>query len=200
MTHTNPLFTALEAVRLSTTRGLMVGLPGRVVAYDSRKQRAQVECGIQQQVTPDETVTIPVITNVPVQFAGSGAWILFHELPVGTEGYIHFSQRATDNWIDQGGPVAPPDARMFSATDAFFVPGFRSLRTVIPDLPADGIGLSNRDGSMRIHLTDDRIVLRAGGEVLELSGAGLKHNGVNIGSTHKHGGVESGGAQTSVPQ
>ena len=38
----------------------------------------------------------------------------------------------------------------------------------------------------------------SGGGVNIVSGT-LKHNGVNIGATHVHGGVEPGGGNTSTP-
>ncbi len=34
---------------------------------------------------------------------------------------------------------------------------------------------------------------------VEINGASLTHNGKNVGSTHSHGGVQSGGASTAVP-
>ena len=85
-------------------------------------------------------------------------------------------------------------------TDAFFSPGYRSAVTAIDGLPKSGIGLTNADGSVMMHLTDTGIKMVVGGQTLELSAAGLLHNGKNIGSTHTHGGVERGGANTDTPQ
>lgn len=92
-----------------------------------------------------------------MQFSGSPGWSVFHELPEGTEGLIHFSQRSVDYWIEQGGPVRPLDARMFDATDAFFAPGYRSRATSISGLPNEGVGMSNASGSVRLHLSDGGI-------------------------------------------
>ncbi|EMB4322238.1 hypothetical protein RJ492_001210 [Pluralibacter gergoviae] len=193
---------------------MMIGMPGMIKAYDPKTQRAQVECGIQR-VIDGNPETISVLINVPVQFSGTAEWSVFHELPPGTEGYIHFSQRSVDIWLDQGGPAEPLDARMFSASDAFFAPGYRSLKTVIPGLPTVGVGMSNASGSVCIHLTDNGITLRAGDQVVTLNGmgielrtgqqvvnltpAGLTHNMINIGNTHKHGGVMPGGGLTGFP-
>lgn len=133
--------------------------------------------------------------------ASSTEWdASFHELPEGTEGLIHFSQRSVDYWIEQGGPVRPLDARMFDATDAFFAPGYRSRATRISGLPNEGIGMSNASGSVRLHLSDGGINLKVGSQTLSLSSDGLTHNGKNIGSTHKHGGVEKGGSTTKEPE
>ncbi|MES3577641.1 Gp138 family membrane-puncturing spike protein [Enterobacter cloacae] len=178
----------------------MFCLPGKITGYDPDLQRAVVEIGIQRHEGEGVFNTLPEIKHVPVQFAGAPGWTVFHELPAGTEGLIHFSQRSVDYWLDQGGPVRPLDARMFDATDAFFAPGYRSRATCISGLPTDGIGLSNASGSVQLHLTDSGINLSVGSQTLSLSSDGLKHNGKNIGATHRHGGVEPGGAKTDEPE
>jgi hypothetical protein len=200
MDNDNPLQELLLPLRRNILAGMMVGLPGKVMAYDAESQRAQIQCGIQKHTGNGEFITLPVIDGVPVKFAGSAGWSFFHEVPVGTEGFIHFSQRSIDNWLDRGGPVPPSDSRLFNMTDAFFSPGYRSTATAIEGLPSSGIGLTCVGGDIMVHLTDSGIKLVAGGQVLELSDAGLFHNGKNIGSTHTHGGVERGGANTDVPQ
>ncbi|EHD21771.1 MULTISPECIES: Gp138 family membrane-puncturing spike protein [Brenneria] len=213
----NPLYEAIEAAKLATVSRLMVCLPGKIISYNPDNQRAQVECGIQRK-NGDSFETLSIIENVPVNFSGTKEWTVFHELPVGTEGVIHFSQRAIDTWLDQGGPVAPHNMRMFSASDAFFSPGYRSLKTAIPDLPTSGMGMGNRDGSVRIHLTDNGITLTCGGVSLTVSHEGVTHNGkttlngrtevtaggLSVGDidfdNHVHSGVERGGSNTNGPQ
>ncbi|MGM3159954.1 Gp138 family membrane-puncturing spike protein [Dickeya undicola] len=196
----NPLFHAFNAASEALISGLMIGMPGHIVAYNPDTNRAQVQCAIQRKTPGGAYESLPVLINVPVQLTGSGGWTVFHELPDGTEGYVHFSQSAVDSWLDAGGEVAPPDNRMFSASDAFFAPGYRSLKTAIPGLPVTGIGMSNRDGSMRIHLTNSGVTITAGGSVLSLTPSGLTHNGINIGATHVHGGVEPGGSKSDIPE
>lgn len=169
----------------SRLRGLMICLPGKVVAFDPATQMAQVECGIQKRIN-GVFRTIPVIDNVRVQFAGDDEWYFWHEVKPGTEGLIHFSQRAVDTWNDQGGPVAPHELRMFSAEDAYFVPGIRSTPRIIPGFVNEGIGLSSYDGATRLHLTPGQIKWEAGGQTLTLNSSGLKHNGTNVGDTHVH--------------
>lgn len=200
MKSNNPLFSALQAAGMDLIGSLMVGMPGRIVAYDSKRQRAQVECGIQRRLSDGTHQTLPVLINVPVRFSGSANWSVFHELPEGTEGYIHFSQRSTDAWLDMGGPAQPVGPEMFSASDAFFSPGYRSSKTVIGSLPTSGAGISNAGGTVKVHLTDDGVTMTVGGQTLALTSEGLTHNGTNIGSDHAHGGVESGGSSTGGPQ
>lgn len=203
----NPYITLLNNMRENLMRGVMVGLPGHIVAYDDSLQRAVVECGIQRHIGNGEYKTLPKISHVPVQFAGTAEWTIFHELPAGTEGFVHFSQRAVDYWLEQGGPVQPLDARMFSANDAFFAPGYRSMKTVIPGLPSEGIGMSNRAGDVLLHLSAGKALLSAGDssftvtpDAVDIRSPKLTHNGVNIGATHQHGGVRSGPDKSGTPE
>lgn len=216
MSDPNAFLTLLNNLRHNLLWDMMIGLPGKVISYDPDLQRAVVECGIQRHEGKGEFKSLPHIEHVPVQFAGTAQWSVFHELPEGTEGFIHFSHRSVDYWLEQGGPVRPLDARMFDASDAFFAPGYRSRATCIAGLPTEGIGMSNTDGTVLLHLSDTGVkmlaigqafeltesgmVMTAGGQKLEMGAGGLKHNGVNIGGTHKHGGVKSGGSQTSTPE
>lgn len=200
MNDSNPFLSMMLQLRPQLLWELMFCLPGKVTAYDPDLQRAVVEIGIQRHEGGGVFKTLPEIQHVPVHFSGTADWTIFHELPAGTEGLIHFSQRSVDYWLDQGGPVRPLDARMFDATDAFFAPGYRSRATCISGLPTEGIGMSNASGSVQLHLTDSGINLSVGSQALSLSSDGLKHNGKNIGATHRHGGVEPGGAKTDEPE
>lgn len=196
----NPLTMALTEAFESLMRSMMFCLPGKVLSFNPDDQTAQVECGIQR-VIGDQGITIPVIENVPVKFAGDGEWYFWHQVKPGTEGLIHFSQRAIDTWLDQGGPAKPHDTRMCSAEDAFFVPGIRSRPGKIPNFKNEGVGMSDYDGSTFIHLTPGQIDITAATlninaatnikGVTDINGdvsttGALKNNGINVGSTHKH--------------
>lgn len=61
-------------------------------------------------------------------------------------------------------------------------------------------------GDVRMTLADDGVRIEVGGFELLVSGAGLAmaggaigHNGKDIGATHRHSGVERGGATTDPP-
>lgn len=188
----SPLSDMLREALSSALRQLMIGLPGRVVSFNPDRQRAQIQLGIRR-VLDGQPITLPIIGDVPVQFSGNDQWYAWHEVTVGTEGFIHFSQRAIDTWLSQGGPATPSDFRMFAAEDAFFSPGYRSNPGVIPGFVNEGCGLSSYDGSTRIHLTNGAIVITAGGSTIAIDGSGvsingqsLTHNGTNVGDTHRH--------------
>lgn len=211
----NPFTPLIRDAVNTSLRNLMVCLPGKVIAFDPDTQMAQVECGIQKRIN-GVFRTIPIIDSVRVQFAGDNEWYFWHQIKPGTEGLIHFSQRAVDTWNDQGGPVAPHELRMFSAEDAFFVPGIRSTPRIIPSFVNEGVGMSSYDGATRIHLSPGKISLKAA--VIEMDAdsitqtastltvqadtattGALTNNGKNVGSTHEHSGVQTGPSNTGAP-
>ncbi|HBA34840.1 MAG TPA: hypothetical protein DCZ12_11965 [Gammaproteobacteria bacterium] len=149
----NPLTTMMVQGFDNLMRSLMFCLPGKVVSFDPETQLATVECGVQRVIN-GEGRTIPLIENVPVQFPGDSHY-LWHKVESGCEGLIHFSQRSVEEWIIAGGPVKPSDTRMLALTDAFFIPGCRSIPNAIPGFKNDGIGISKKDGSEYVHLKDD---------------------------------------------
>lgn len=61
-------------------------------------------------------------------------------------------------------------------------------------------------GAVTIRLTSDGLTVSAGGTTVTINGSGLsvdggevKHNGTDIGDTHRHGGVKPGPSPTDVP-
>lgn len=93
---------------------------------------------------------------------------------------------------------------MPSLTSLFFVPlGNTDWEAVEADRLVmwgpSGVLLRTQDGSASVSIENGRIVLKAGGDRLEIGG-GVKHNGRNIGDSHVHGGVETGGGKTQGPQ
>lgn len=150
----SPFTSMLEMAIDRALRDAMFCLPGRIMAFDPATQLAQIQCGIQAR-NGDSFETIAVIESIPVQFAGNEQWYFWHKITPGvTEGIIHFSQRAIDTWIDQGGPVAPHEQRALSADDAFFVPGIRSRPRMIPNFKNDGAGMGNYAQDTFIHAKD----------------------------------------------
>lgn len=62
------------------------------------------------------------------------------------------------------------------------------------------------DAGVRVTVADGALVIVAGGVTMTISGVGVsitggrvEHDGKNIGSSHVHGGVVPGGADTDVP-
>lgn len=171
----SPLTALLEQSFSALIRQCMFTLPGRVTGFDPETQLAQIEWGINRVDEDGNALPTPVVDNVPVVFSGDGEWYFWHQITPGdTEGLIHFSQRAIDTWIEQGGPATPHERRYLSEEDAFFVPGFRSKPGAIPNFRNDGAGISNYDQSSYTHyksdgtietVTDSAVTVEAGGNI-----------------------------------
>lgn len=148
-------------------RGYFFCLPAHVTAFDEDTQLAQVQPDVQLVDTANNNsgVTIPVVENVPVQFAGNDEFYFFHKVQSGTQGILVYSQRSIDEWTTRGGLVTPADTRMLSGDDAFFIAGIRSSNNAIPSFKNEGCGLSNFDGTKFIHIKDDKIEVESDGDL-----------------------------------
>ena len=172
----NPFTQMLKDAFESMMRQAYFCLPGKVLAFDSETQQAQVQCGIQLIVN-GEPQTIAPISGVPVCFPGNGSFHFFHEVTAGTEGLIHFSQRAIDDWLERGGPVAPTDRRLLSVDDAFFMPGYRSKPGAIPGFINSGVGMASSDGATFVQIDGDEITAEAGGSFVTVGPTGVVAKG-----------------------
>tara|TARA_R110000772_G_scaffold109924_1_gene213281 strand:- start:509 stop:1147 length:639 start_codon:yes stop_codon:yes gene_type:complete len=193
-------------------KDVATSIPGHVLAFDPKTQLAQIQIGIvRKDVNGVEFEPSPLI-EVLVNFVG-GDFSVEHQLDVGNEGFILFSQRCIDGWTTTGGVANNPIMRFHDMSDAVFFPGIRSQPNVISDFKNDGIRLRNKTGAHYVWLKNDgTIELKNDAGKMNISGDGgftgeftsfeitsstFTHNGVNIGETHTH--VGNLGAITSPP-
>jgi Phage protein Gp138 N-terminal domain len=125
--------TLAEVLRLAlerSSRALRVGLPGRVERFDAANQLADVTPLLQESATDEsgneQLESLPVLTNVPVQFAGGGGFAETFPVAAGDPCWITFSDRSLDEWIDRGGVVDPVDARRHDLGDPVAILGVRA--------------------------------------------------------------------------
>lgn len=197
-------------------KSVYTSIPGHVLAFDPKTQRAQIQIGIQR-VDIDGTAWVPApIVDVPVAFPGDD-FILEYQIDPGCEGIVMFSQRCIDGWKQTGGAADNPTARFHNQQDAMFVPGIRSLPNVIQGFSNNGIKLRNKDGSQYAWLKNDgslafgngnaAINITANGDISFTNPSGNVQltadgkfiiNGIEFG-THRHTGVESGGSTSGGP-
>jgi hypothetical protein len=117
--------TALDA-RLADVH---VSLPARVQRYDPSKQLIDAKPLIMgrylDENEQEQTVSWPVITNVPVAFPGAGGLAITFPVAVGDTVWLLFSERSLDTWLTLGGEVAEVDFRDHSINDAICILGAR---------------------------------------------------------------------------
>lgn len=136
-------------------KDLFTAITGHVVTFNPMTQRAQVQVGVQRVDSDGNTFEPNPIADVPVQFIGGINFFIETQVDVGTEGLIVFSQRALDGWKQTGGVGINPVARFHHMQDAIFIPGVRSLKTVVQNFQNDGTRIRNKDGSQYLWVKND---------------------------------------------
>lgn len=135
-------------------KDVATSIPGHVLAFDPATQLAQIQIGIVRTKLDKTTFTPSPLIEVPVYFAG-GDFAVEHQLDVGNEGFILFSQRCIDGWMTTGGVATNPIMRFHDMSDAAFFPGIRSQPNVVSDFKNDGIRLRNKTGAHYVWLKND---------------------------------------------
>lgn len=214
---------ALEAKQAET----QTNMPGIIVSYDPAKQTAVVQPAIKgKQFFPDGTskhVDMPLLLDVPVNFPAGGGTTMTFPVKAGDECLVHFGSRDMSAWWQSGGVQAPIEARMHDLSDAFCTVGIRSQKrmltggthaanaqfrsddgaTLVEIDPAGKIVHIVAPGGLTIDATGGVTINASGGVTInaptQITGASLKHNAKNVGDTHTHTGVQTGGGNTGAP-
>ncbi|MCF5057509.1 hypothetical protein GIW54_14185 [Pseudomonas proteolytica] len=187
---------------------MRTSVPGHVLSFDPATQMAEVQIGLMLEDRLGTQQPRRPNIQVPVQFWGAAGGTLECRVDNGTEGVLFFSQECIDSWVDQGGVAVKSEPRRFSINDAYFIPGVRSIPGAISDFSNDGIRLRSNDGSAYFWIHDNK-ALEIGGVSLNVkcpanfeqavtTATTIHNQGVNIGRTHTHNGVQSGSGNSGV--
>lgn len=178
-------------------------LPARVISYDRASNRAQVQPMVMMVTTDDQRIERAPVASVPVFQIGGGGFLLSFNLKAGDLGWIKANDRDISLFLQSGALSSPNTLRKHSFQDAVFFPDpMRGYEIAAED--AENCVLQNMDGSVRVSIWPDKVKITAptveisAPEVSIISDT-LSHNGVDIGATHRHGGVQSGPSTTGVP-
>ena len=121
------LHEAIVAGVAQALRGLYVGMPGRLEDYDHKSGRGTVKPLIQEPDINGDLQSLKPIVGVPVIMLGGSKSALYLPPATGDTGWIAFSHRSIENWLDRGGDATPGDPRVMDMTDAVFWPGLQSF-------------------------------------------------------------------------
>lgn len=187
---------------------MRTSVPGHVLSFDPATQMAEVQIGLMLEDRLGSQQPRRPIIHVPVQFWGAAGGTLECRVASNTEGVLFFSQECIDSWVDQGGVAVKSEPRRFSINDAYFIPGVRSIPGAISNFSNDGIRLRSNDGSAYFWIRDNK-ALEIGGVSLNVkcpanfeqavtTATTIHNQGVNIGRTHTHNGVQSGSGNSGV--
>lgn len=203
---------SLPGVLRSVFRKLMQGtdgmLPATVVSYDRVANVATVRPLIALLTTSGETVKRAQVARVPVVALGGGGFVINFPLRPGDRGWIEASDRDISLFLQSGGDAAPNTLRLHSFEDGRFIPDVFAAYDV-SEVAADAMTIQSADGAVRLELSPARIKITApdvmiNTGLLTVNGnvatvGTLTNNGVNVGSTHAHTGVQTGGGTSGPP-
>lgn len=174
-------------------------LPAVVVSYDPDKNRATLQPLVMIGTTDGSKKARARIENIPVFRYGSGGFFQRFPIKAGDFGWIKANDRDISLVLQRGGQQDWPNTkRRHNFSDAMFFPDTIKDWVVSGD-DLEAMTLQSLDGNSVVSIAQDAIELRVGSQVLRLDASGLKHNGVNIGETHTHGGVQTGPSNTGAP-
>lgn len=185
---------------------MWTALPATVTAVDLTKFTVSAQPAIkakQRDRDDNETdVSMPLCVDVPIVFPRGGAFCLTFPVAVGDEVLLVFASRCIDGWWKEGGTQPQLDRRQHDLSDAFAIPGPWSQKTKPGAASGSAAQLRSADGTTVVSVAAGVITLTAPQVLInsadvQITGASLKHNGRNIGSTHTH--TDPQGGSTGVP-
>jgi len=91
-------------------------------------------------------VSLPMISDIPIQHGGGGGVTVTHPHKEGDEGVFLFSHRSIDAWHQQGGEQPQIDARMLSHSDGFYLPNVRSMPRKLQNVSTTSTQIRSDDG------------------------------------------------------
>ena len=203
---------------ISAVRGQLAetwtALPGVIVSFDGDAQTAVVQPAIKAEVTNQDgsksLATLPLLLDCPVQFPGGGDCVLTFPVIADDECLVVFASRCIDAWWESSGVQPQAELRMHDLSDGFVLLGFRSKPNATPSPSATATELRSLDGATLISLDPaaQTITLTAPGGIFlngpvtadatVTAGEEVTAAGISL-TTHTHGGVEAGAAQTDPP-
>lgn len=144
----------LEALQDDVLARVRTAIPVRLVE-DSDGHTVKLQPLIKAvRKKPDgttEQVSLPVLSNVPIQHGGGGGVSLTHPHKGNDEGIFLICHRSLDAWFQQGGEQPQVDARMSSLSDGFYLSNVRSTPRKLKDVSTTSTQVRSDDGK---HFSD----------------------------------------------
>ncbi len=197
-------------------------LPAKVIAYNRATNRAQVQPLIVMVTTSNEQVPRAQIASVPVLQIGGGGFVISVPLKPGDLGWIKANDRDISLFLKNYAQTAPNTQRKHKFSDAVFIPDSFMKDVIINGEDDENLVIQSLDGTVRIALWEDKIKITAPEIILNASTSvtldtplvactgdvtvegnitadgDVLADGVSL-HNHTHGGVQTGGGNTGVP-
>ena len=189
-------------------RGVDDMIPAKVVSYDDTTNRAVIKPLVMLGTTDGQKISRAQLSNIPVFRFGGGGFFIRFPVKAGDFGWLKATDRDMSLIMQRGGLEDWPNTlRQHSFSDGMFFPD--TLKSwVIDGANADALVIQSLDGSVCVSLHSGKVKIEAAdiemvGNVqvtgnVAVTGT-MTNNGVNIGSTHVHSGVDAGPSNTGGP-
>lgn len=151
------------------------------------------------------TVSVPVVSGVPVMFLTAGGFTFTVPIMEGeTTGLLLFSDRSMDRWLSGSGQeVVDPELYTRSAmTDGVFIPGLLSFGNAMSSAPPTDHATAGSVTGPRVHFRDSTITIgdESGAQLIALANL-VKSELQSIATalaSHTHSGVTTGTGTTGT--
>lgn len=182
-------------------------LPATVIAFSGTSNRAQVQPAIVQITTGEEQVGRGQIASVPVLQLGGGGFVLYYPVKTNDTGWIIACDRDISLYKQNYKTSAPNSFRMHNFADSWFVPD--TLLNGVNLIDSSKLCLQSYDGTLGITMGDGELDIIA--PTIKLTAPNIAligdvaitgnfhNNGTDIGSNHRHTGVQTGLSDTGPP-
>lgn len=183
-------------------------LPARVISHDRAANRVQVQPLISVVDTTGNSFPRGSLASIPVLNIGGGGFFVNFNLPAGSLGWIKASDRDISLFLQRYTESRPNTRRLHKFSDGLFIPDTMTGYSIAGE-DSDAMVIQNLSGSVKIALDESGVRITSPSvniisDDVEITGASLTHNGVNIGDTHTHAqSSDSAGdiqQNTEVPQ
>lgn len=191
----NQMQVAIEQSMTNQINKINTAIAGTILSYSAG--RATVQPQGTKQYEDGRTLPYPVIYNVPIIFPtgdGGNAGITFPIKP-GDGCLLIFSQDNMQTFLSK---TKTDDQRHFQLSDAICIPGMYTGKFAAVESNGNDVTLANSGSKVMLggggfngSLSDGTSFAFAGGDLVV--------NGISL-TKHRHGGVESGGSKTSMPE
>lgn len=172
-TRSPTLAEVLDTWRDGIMRDTRVSFPAQVTRYDSVTQLCDVKPLIQDHFEDEDdsftSISLPIITNVPVCWPRGGGFAMTMPLAVGDTVGVLVQDRSIDQWLEQGGEQSPTDERRHALKDAIAIPGLHDKTKPVPSVPTTGM-MFGKDAGPRVKVTASDIQLGGTDETVACAG------------------------------
>lgn len=152
---------ALQTILRVQKQQVHTAIPGRIVDFDPKLQRAKVEVAIQQYAKVEggfEKWPAPLLPSVPVLFPRGGGAFITWPLKRGDYCLVIFQERSIDQWCQRGGTQVDPIWRWeHDLSDAVCIPGFYPYPEALRDFDQEAICVAFEGGSAKLRVTKEAV-------------------------------------------